>query len=99
MLEPHVPADLPLRQRLHKIIFESDTREGRLFDSILLVVILLSVLTVMLESVAALRQQMPVVFLAAEWVFTFLFTVEYLLRIFAVPNPKRYVLSFYGIVD
>jgi voltage-gated potassium channel len=65
----------------------------------LLVVILLSVLTVILESIATLNQQYYIQFHNLEWLYTFLFTIEYLLRVWVSPKPKRYIFSFFGIVD
>ena len=87
------------RQRLYIIIFESHTQAGKAFDVVLLIFILLSILTVMLESVAAFRAAYGEVFLALEWFFTISFTIEYLLRIYSSPRPLRYITSFYGLVD
>ena len=97
-----VAAGRPLqgwRQRLYTIIFESDTRAGRWFDQGLIVAILLSVAVVMADSVPALHQRLGGVFTLAEWGFTLLFTLEYLLRLACVPHPWRYATSFFGIVD
>lgn len=88
-----------LRARLHEIIFESDTPAGKAFDVGLLIAILISVLAVMLESVAHLRADYGPQLRAVEWGFTVLFTVEYVLRLYSVRKPLRYVLSFYGLVD
>jgi voltage-gated potassium channel len=87
------------KQRLHDIIFKSDTVGGKLFDVALLVLILLSVLTVILESVNALNRQYYNLFRAAEWVYTILFTIELFLRIWVVPRTSRYLFSFFGLVD
>lgn len=87
------------REKLYEVIFEHDTRPGKLFDVVLLWSILLSVLAVMLESVADFRQQYGTALRLAEWGFTALFTVEYLLRLYAVPRAWRYALSFFGVVD
>jgi voltage-gated potassium channel len=84
---------------LHEIIFEADTREGRLFDLLLLVAIVTSVLVVGLESVATVRARVGTTLRALEWVFTALFTVEYILRLAAVREPLRYARSPFGIID
>lgn len=89
----------PWRQRLHTIIFEADTPAGALFDLALLVAIILSTLAVMLETVKPIDEHYHTIFRAAEWVFTVLFTVEYVLRLICVRSPRRYAWSFYGIVD
>jgi len=87
------------RGKLHRIIFESDTTAGRLFDEIILWSIVLSVLVVILDSVSALNSVYGQLFHIAEWFFTILFTVEYLLRIAAVRRPLLYMGSAFGIID
>jgi len=87
------------RARLHEIIFEADTRAGRLFDLVLIWLILLSVATVILESVREVRAQYGELLYALEWFFTLLFTVEYFLRLLSVRRPLRYATSFFGVVD
>lgn len=85
--------------RLFEIIFESDTPAGRLFDLALLWCILISVATVLLESIDDLNLQYGTLFRALEWSFTLLFTIEYILRILCVQRPKAYIFSFFGIID
>ena len=88
-----------LRERLHEIIFEADTPGGKAFDVALLWCILLSILSVSLESVASIRETYGWQLRAAEWLFTGLFTLEYLLRLYSVRKPWAYAQSFFGIVD
>ena len=88
-----------IRERLGDIIFETDTPAARLFDVVVLWAILLSVALVMLESVLSLRVRYGATLRGLEWAFTVLFTVEYLLRIYAARKRLRYVTSFYGVVD
>ena len=87
------------RARLHEVIFESETPAGRYFDLALTWLILLSVATVVLESVREVREQYGKLLYALEWVFTLLFTVEYSLRLLSVRRPLRYARSFYGVID
>jgi len=87
------------RERLHEVIFEADTPAGRFFDLALLVAIAFSVAAVLLESVAAIREQYGPTLRIVEWALTIGFTVEYVLRLIAVDRPWRYAVSFYGIVD
>lgn len=89
----------PQRERLHEIIFEAETPAGKAFDVALLVVILISIVAVCLESVAAISDRYGPPLRALEWAITILFTVEYVLRLYSVRNPWRYALSFYGLVD
>jgi voltage-gated potassium channel len=87
------------RARGHEIIFESDTPAGRTFDIALILAILLSLAVVMLESVRDVAREWGGPLRTAEWIFTILFTIEYLLRLACVGRPARYARSFFGIVD
>ena len=87
------------RGRLHTIIFEADTPAGKRFDIALLWAILLSVGTVLVESVESVRAVYGDGLRATEFIFTGLFTLEYALRLLAAKRPLKYALSFYGVVD
>ncbi|MCA9564123.1 MAG: ion transporter, partial [Myxococcales bacterium] len=87
------------RKLLHEVIFEAETRAGKAFDVALLLAILLSILAVMFESVKPIRLQYGDLLLGIEWFFTVLFTIEYGLRLVSVQQPRKYALSFFGIVD
>ena len=87
------------RQRLHEVIFGADTPSGKAFDVALLVLIILSVIAVLLESVASVRTAWGRELRIFEWVVTILFTLEYLLRLYSVRRPWRYARSFFGVVD
>lgn len=99
MKQPTAEAITHLRNRIHIIIEGTDTRLGKLFDIVLLITILASVAVVMLDSVLYMRLQYGTLFRYAEWFFTILFTIEYILRWFSAPNRFRYAFSFFGIVD
>ena len=87
------------RLRLYEIIFESDTPQGMLYDIILLVTIVASVGVVALESVPTLPPSFDEWLLLLEWFFTAVFTVDYIARVWVVPNKAKYMFSFFGIVD
>ena len=87
------------RHRLHEVIFEADTPTGKVFDVVLLLAIVASVIAVMLESVAEIRAEYGRALRRIEWTFTILFTVEYALRIVSVRRPTTYIFSFFGVVD
>lgn len=89
----------PWRARLHQIIFEADDKAGKLFDTVLIGAILASVIVIILDSVPSIRAEAHTLFVVLEWIFTILFTIEYVLRLVCVRKPLRYVFSFYGIVD
>ena len=88
-----------IKHRIHEIIFEADTPAGKAFDVTLLILIILSVIVVMVESVETFSQQYPQVFFILEWTLTILFTIEYLLRIYSIGKPWKYMTSFYGVVE
>lgn len=87
------------REKLHEIIYEADTPSGKLFDVVLLIAILASILFVMLESVDSIDENYHKELDIAEWVITILFSFEYVLRIISVKKPSKYIFSFYGIID
>ncbi len=95
------PADprSPLRHRLHEIVFEVDTPAGRRFDIALLLLIVTSLVVIMIESVEPIRAAHGPLLRTLEWVFTGLFTAEYLLRPWCVRSPLGYARSYFGVVD
>ena len=87
------------KSKLHEIIYEADTPTGKLFDVVLLIAILASILLVMLESIKSFDDRFHTFLNISEWVITILFTIEYILRIITVKKPMKYVTSFFGIID
>ena len=87
------------RTKLHEVIFEADTRPGKLFDIVLLILILGSVATVMLESVNSIRIEHGQTLNIIEWGLTILFSIEYITRIISIKKPLKYIFSFYGLID
>ncbi|MEQ1840727.1 MAG: ion transporter [Verrucomicrobiales bacterium] len=87
------------RDRLWRIIFLADTKAGRVFDIVLLWLIGISVVVVMLESVPELEAKHGRLFFLIEWGFTILFTIEYIVRVLVVRKKRRYIFSFFGVVD
>ena len=87
------------RLRLYTVIFEADTRAGRLFDQWLIAIILTSVAVVVIDSVQGLGTRYDRAFTVMEWIFTIAFTLEYIARLACVRHPLRYALSFYGVID
>jgi len=89
----------PWRDTLYRIIFEADTPLGKLFDIMLVLSIIASVLAVMLDSVEAIHARWATELVVIEWIFTIGFTLEYFARIISVVKPTRYIFSFMGLVD
>lgn len=87
------------RQKAHIVIYGTNTFAGRLFDITLLILILLSVIVVMLETVKGFDHKYHTEIMIFEWIITIFFTIEYIFRIISINKPFRYILSFYGIID
>jgi len=87
------------QRNTHEIIFKSDTPLGKLFDLLLIVIIVLSIITVMLESVNSINIKYGKSLRTAEWIFTLIFTIEYFARIASLKKSRYYIFSFYGLID
>ena len=90
---------MTLRKRLFIVIFGTDTPAGKAFDVALLIAILISVLAVMLESVPSLNSNYGYVFKNLEWILTIIFSLEYFTRIYVTDLRRKYIFSFYGLID
>lgn len=88
-----------LRQRLHSIIFHTDTPAGQRFDRYLLLAIMASLVVVMLDSIDSMHSQYAPLLAGIEWGFTALFAIEYVVRLYCSPKPLRYAFSFFGLID
>ncbi len=88
-----------IKNKLHTVIFEADTPFGKLFDIALLIAILLSVGAVMLNSVIPINAKYGKMLYTIEWIFTILFTIEYILRLVSTGQPMKYAKSFFGVID
>jgi len=97
--EPEARAISGWRFKLYEVIFGYDTPAGKLFDICLIIAIIMSVLVVMLESVSSYNEAYGTLFTRLEWIFTVLFTLEYIARIISIGKPIKYIFSFYGVVD
>jgi voltage-gated potassium channel len=87
------------KNRLNRIIFGTDTFEGKMFDVVLMIIIVLSVLVVFLDSIHSVHQSYGRILLYLEWFFTIVFTIEYILRIISLKKPFKYIFNFYGVID
>lgn len=91
--------ELSWKEKWYVIIFQHHTKQGRRFDELLLILILLSVLVVFVDSMQKVAQSYRLWLLGIEWLLTLIFTAEYIVRIMVVPRKRSYILSFYGIID
>ncbi len=91
--------DTPFRQKIYEIIFEAETPKGKTFDITLILLVIFSIIVVILESVESLQAKYLKTFLTLEWILTIIFSIEYILRIYCVSKPFKYIFSFYGLVD
>ena len=87
------------KKQLHEVIYEADTPSGKMFDILLLFLILGSIVLVMLESVSFINLKYADLFNILEWIITILFTIEYILRVISIKQPSKYIFSFFGIID
>ena len=91
--------NLNWKEKLHEIIYEADTKEGKLFDVVLLFAIIASIVLVMLESIESFDEKYHYFLNVSEWIITILFSIEYILRVVSIKKPLKYIFSFYGIID
>ena len=87
------------KDKLHEILYEADTRNGKIFDFVLFLLIVISIILVMLESIDSFDAKYHTFLDIAEWIITILFTIEYIARTISVKKPWKYIFSFYGIID
>lgn len=87
------------KEKIHEIIYEADTEKGKLFDVLLLIAIITSIILVMLESVKTFDAKYHELLYIGEWMITLFFSVEYVLRVISIKKPFKYIFSFYGIID
>jgi len=97
--DPDLHQSDSLRDRIWRVIFQSDTPGAKAFDVILMWAIGISVIIVMLESVESINAEYRRLFFVVEWIFTILFTIEYGIRIWVVRRKRKYIFSFFGIID
>ncbi|MFD1294064.1 ion transporter [Lutibacter holmesii] len=88
-----------MKRKVHDIIYEADTKHGKLFDVILIITIIISIILVMLESVESIDKKYHDILNFSEWIITILFTIEYIARIASIKKKSSYIFSFYGIID
>lgn len=94
-----ISEDAPFLKKLYRIIYFSDTRAGKIFDIVLLLLIIASTGIIILESVDDINEKYHYIFYILEWVISIIFTIEYILRIWCIKDREEYIFSFMGIID
>lgn len=92
-------SDIDWRRKLYYLVHETSTKKGRIFNILLFVLIIISVIYVLLESIDSLDEKYHNYMIVAEWIITILFTAEYILKVISLKRPQKYIFSFYGIID
>jgi len=92
-------SDNTIKDQMYELIFKNDSRAGRIFDKILIGLILLSLLVVILDSVEDIARRHHTLLFSLEWLFTILFSVEYASRLYCAKDRRKYATSFFGVVD
>lgn len=95
----HNDAMSPLREQIKTIIFGTETLPGKLFDLVLIFSIIISIITVLIDSVEDYHQKYGNILKTTEWILTIMFTLEYSMRIYCIRRPLSYMYSFYGVID
>lgn len=88
-----------LRHKTYVVIFGTHTPAGKLFDICLIIAIVASLIVLLLDSIPEINANWTVTLRRIEYGFTFLFTLEYLTRLWCSPKPSAYARSFFGVVD
>jgi voltage-gated potassium channel len=91
--------DTSLKSRLREVIFGTHTKSGRYFDIGLILCILCSVGLIFIDTIESVNVRYGDWIHIAEWGFTFIFTLEYGIRLYCSENRLSYTKSFYGVVD
>lgn len=88
-----------IKMRLRDIIEGTDSLSGKCFDIAVMLVIIVSMVSFVLETLPNLSDSTKHLFRIVEKTTLFLFVGEYLLRLWVAEKPLKYASSFFGIVD
>ena len=84
---------------IKSIVEKNDTLVGRIFDLSLQSLILISIVTLSIETLPNLKQSTLKLLNITEAVIVSIFTIEYLLRLYVADKKLSYIFSFYGLID
>lgn len=84
---------------LRKIIIESDSRQGRIFDIFIQVLIVISLITFSVDTLPNKAEFTARILRSIEIITVSIFTIEYLFRVILSERKLKFVFSFFGLVD
>lgn len=88
-----------MRTFMKNIIELNDSNSSRLFAFFIQALILISLLTFSVETLPNLSPQTYVILNTIEIFCVIVFTVEYILRIYVADSKKKFIFSFFGLID
>lgn len=88
-----------MRAKLRKIVEDNTTLKGRIFDNVVQMLILISLLGYALETLPNNPLMFKKLLKVIEIISAIVFSIEYALRIYVAKRPFKYIFSFYGMID
>lgn len=88
-----------MRRALRSALFDLEHPVGRAVNLAIVAIILIAVVVSMLGTVTAIETAWGRWISIAEFCITVVFAFEYLARVYAAESRRRYIFSFFGIVD
>ena len=88
-----------LKEKLQKIVIQSDTKPGRRFDFFIQFCIVLSLISFSIETVKNLSESTIIILNWIELATVSIFSVEYVLRLWLSKRKLGYIFSFFGLID
>lgn len=89
----------PMLNGIKRLVLESDRGPGRVFNLVIQVLIVLSIINLSLDTLPNLDPRYGPWLRHFEEFFVLVFTIEYILRVLATSPRRKYVLSFFGMID
>ena len=91
--------EIQMKKKLRSLIEDNTTRNGKLFDYFIQVIILISLISFAIETLPNNSEETKKVLFLIELISVIIFSVEYLLRVYSAKSPLKYIFSFFGIID
>ncbi|OUR91369.1 voltage-gated potassium channel [Flavobacteriales bacterium 34_180_T64] len=88
-----------LKQYIKSVVEINDNRMSRVFAYFIQVLILLSIITFSVETIPNLKPQIRTILQSIEVFCVIVFTIEYVLRIYVADHKRKFIFSFFGLID